>query len=389
MDGWEVELLYQDRITNKKGHSVGTYHNRVRMVYVLDTCTKYPIGYAIGKRENSELIKEALKNAVNHSRELFGQRYAVRQLQSDNFGKGTIREICDAGFAKYYTPAEAGNAKAKIIEPNNRAINNKYCRIIGSIYGNWSGYGVRSKKEKQPNPDLINMNRENFPDYDGVCRQIDAMMALWRADKIDEYRALFEKMPKEMQIPMTDENYLMIFGQNNGQKQLLQHSGLTLTIDGQKYDYDCFDVNFRRHSYTRWEVRYDTADLSKALAVNEDESLRFVLDKKHENSENFTEQTDEDVASKKRVNDYNEQLKQHIINTHEKYTGFAEGKTPALIDSFHADGTLEKLMIIDSRGQHKEQKYLERSLLNPPQEDFKASQVFAEVEEEECVFDGY
>jgi hypothetical protein len=377
MDGWDVELFYRKTEKDKKGHLVTTCNNRVNMVIVLDACMNYPIGYAVGTQENGELIREALKNAANHSRELFGRRYSTRQLPSDRFGIKSIKQISEAGFARHFTPAKAKNAKAKPIEPYNGYINNTYCRM----FPNRSGYGVQSDRDRQPASEFLNMNKKNFPDYAGLLKQIDMIMAMERGRKLEAYRALFEQMPQDKLLPMTDENCLMIFGTNNGHRQLLQHSGLTLTVRGQKYIYDCFDINFRRHSSTRWEVRYDESDMSIALAVNEDESLRFVIEEKYLQPMALTERKEGDAAELKRVNDFNEELKQHIIDTHERYSGFAGGKTPALTDSFKLDGTLEKLMLTDSEGQHKSRRHEERQ---------KSGQTAVPaVTEEECVFEGY
>ena len=60
LDGWDVELYYQETVT-RKGKSVTTYHNRLTVVVVMDAFKKYPIGYAIGKQESAELIKEAMR----------------------------------------------------------------------------------------------------------------------------------------------------------------------------------------------------------------------------------------------------------------------------------------------------------------------------------------
>ncbi|HHT9079692.1 TPA: hypothetical protein ACT5CJ_002484, partial [Flavobacterium psychrophilum] len=70
---------------------------------------KYPIGYAIGSHESPELIKEAMRNAINHTAELFGQRFNPRQLQSDNYQSKTLTPVYEA-CTKYYTPAKVKNA---------------------------------------------------------------------------------------------------------------------------------------------------------------------------------------------------------------------------------------------------------------------------------------
>lgn len=80
LDGWTVELLYQKTRTDKKGHNVTTYTNRLTIVVVLDPCVDYPMGYAVGDHECPELIKAALRNAAIHSRELTGQMLRYNQV---------------------------------------------------------------------------------------------------------------------------------------------------------------------------------------------------------------------------------------------------------------------------------------------------------------------
>lgn len=57
--------------------------------------------------------------------------------------------------------------------------------------------------------------------------------------------------------------------------------GLRPTIGGIKRDYDCFDPKFREYAHVRWAVKYDPDNLDHVLAVNEDGSLRFMLERKH------------------------------------------------------------------------------------------------------------
>jgi hypothetical protein len=52
-----------------------TYNNRLCVVIVLIPMNNYPLGYAIGDRENTELIRQANRNAILHTQELFGQAY--------------------------------------------------------------------------------------------------------------------------------------------------------------------------------------------------------------------------------------------------------------------------------------------------------------------------
>ena len=154
VDGWDAELYYQKR--NAKG--VVTYSNRLTVVVVLDAFNKYPIGYAIGEQECVALITAALRNALNHTAELFGTRYKVDEIQSDRYALKALQPVY-AVCADKFVPARVGNAKAKPIERYFKTLNQQYCQMLP----NWSGFGITSDKHKQPNADALNAHRHSFP----------------------------------------------------------------------------------------------------------------------------------------------------------------------------------------------------------------------------------
>ena len=124
----------------------GFWPNRLTTVVVMDPHCKYPVGYATGEVENHALIMQALRNAVQHTQELFGNYYAAWQLQSDHYGI----KPCKMGFeelAKYITPARARKPWPKPIESYFLKLN-KYCQMH---FSNWSGFGVTSQRDNQPN----------------------------------------------------------------------------------------------------------------------------------------------------------------------------------------------------------------------------------------------
>ncbi|MCM1035557.1 MAG: hypothetical protein NC038_05615 [Paludibacter sp.] len=346
-DGWDVELMYQRRTTNKDGKQVTIFHEKVTMVIVLDACCKYPIGYAIGDYENPNVIKEALRNAAKHTEELFGQMYRTQQIQSDNYGRGALKPSY-VGISGIYTPAKVGNAKAKIIEPWFRYFNKKYCQM----QKNWSGYGVTSKKELQPNSEYLNKYKKEFPDFAGVCEQVVRFLEMERRELRDKYMALFNEMPAEKRIPLPFDQYLMLYGTDNGKRQLLQGNGLTLTIAGKQYQYDCFDHDFRDHASTRWQVRYDPDDMRKVLAVNEDETLHFVLEEKYIQPMALVERKEGDYKELQRVFAFNERQSERISRKLGKHAENVDN----LLNSRKELANLQKFLITDSTGQHKNQR---------------------------------
>jgi hypothetical protein len=341
LDGWDVELLFQDR---KEGTT--TYHNRLTVVIVLDPCCNYPIGYAIGSHETPELITEALRNAANHSAELFGQRYRAHQLQSDHYSIKKLTPLYEA-LSDKVTPAKVKNAKAKVIEPYFRYLNKTYCQLMP----NWSGFGVTSKKENQPNVDFLNRYRHNFPDQEGCARQIEGIINLERSKKSEQYLQLWEGTPQEDKLSLSWSNYLMQFGAETGYRNMLQGTGLQMSIEGIKHSYDCYDPKFREYEAVRWAVKYDPADTSKVLAINEDGTLRFELEEKYVQPMALKERKPGDYQQLDRVRGFNAALVENIT---EKRAASALMVGQLFENNKALEGTTTKLLLVDSKGQHKD-----------------------------------
>ncbi|HBX44449.1 MAG TPA: hypothetical protein DEG28_00950 [Porphyromonadaceae bacterium] len=364
LDGWDVELLYQkvtiskykDKATGEtKERQTITYHHRPTVVVVLDACCKYPIGYAVGTHETPELTKAALRNAAQHTAQLFGKMYRANQLQSDRYSIKTLTPIYEV-MAKKVTPARAKNAKAKIIEPYFNSINKKWCQMLP----NWSGFGITSDRDKQPNTEYLNKYKSSFPDFEGVCTQVEMIIQRERDEKIEKYMELWNSMDESKKIELSQESYLLNFGETTGRTILLRGSGLHPTILGQRRDYDCFDVRFRDFASEKWKVMYDPDDLSHVLAVNDDETRRFVLEEKYVQPMALTDQKEGDSEQLKRVRDFNKGLTDTMIERGTKSINIVRQhiQETRSID----DETLKRILITDSAGQHKNVKSQARRL---------------------------
>ncbi|MGL5682665.1 MAG: hypothetical protein ACRDDZ_06345 [Marinifilaceae bacterium] len=355
-DGWDAELLYQAKQMNKQKHWITTYHNRLTLVVVLDPFNKYPIGYAIGTHENPALIKEAFRNAIKHTKELFGQYYKPLQLQSDNYGRGALKPFYSA-LTDIYSPAAAHNAKAKTIEPWFGYFNNKYCKLMP----NWSGYGVTSRKENQPNMDALQKNKHLWPDQQGCADQLRKFVEMDRALKREEFMIGWGNVAEENKLKMSVSDYLMLFGETTGFTNKLEGQGVGVTLLGEKVWFDCFDLDFRNWGHKDFIIKYDPEDVTKVVAVvNEGSKTQpmegtkhFILERKHMQPMAVVEQTDEDRAQLKRVRDFNRIAETTIIAEQQKATELVE----ALFDEHpQLNDTLAKFLITDSRGQHKNQR---------------------------------
>ena len=356
LDGWTVELLYQTTKQDKKGHNVTTYTNRLTMVVVLDVFNNYPIGYAVGTHESPALIKEALRDAAKHTAELTGQMLRANQIQSDRYAIKTMADLY-AIMGDKVTPAQAHNAKAKPVEPYFNYLNTNYCIRCN----NWSGFGITSNPKRQPNSDALNSLRHQFPDEAGLRAQIDEMMRLERMGKCEAFAAGLEKLKPEHRLPMSRESYLLNFGASTGFKNVLEGQGLRPRILGIKRDYDCFDLSFRDHAAERWTVLYDPDDLSSVLAVNEAGTRRYMMEEKYVQPMALVDRRPGDAEQLQRVRDFNKELE---ARTAERM-GEAYRRTEQIIAGTPAlRGSIEdRLLITDSRGQHKDRRSEKRARL--------------------------
>lgn len=359
LDGWDAELLYQRQETNTKGQTITTYTNRLTMVVVLDPYNNYPIGYAIGTNETPALIKEALRNAINHTKELFGERYKPLQLQTDNYQIKKMKELYTL-LTKHFTPAKVKNSKAKVIEQYFDKFNSEYFQKRMAI--NWSGHNINSRKDNQPNADYLNKIRHKFPDEVGCRKQLTEAIEADRAKKVEAYKTHFAQLPKADRMPLPFEEYLRLFGQTTGYTNRLRGDGITPTIAGELYWYDSFDLNFRKYAHLDWCLLYDPEDMSQVLAVNAEshqgklikpiDSIAFMLERKHQQPMALYDRTEGDAAQLQRIIKHKEALREQVINrTADNYNTLQELFThnPQL-------ETLQKLLITDSQGQHKIQK---------------------------------
>jgi hypothetical protein len=127
-----------------------------------------------------------------------------------------------------------------------------------------------------------------------------------------------------------------------------------------KHSYDCFDPNFRKHASVRWEVRFDPEDMRTALAVNEDETLQFMLESKYVQPMALIERGEGDYEQMRRVIDYNEAQAKEIMTAISGYEERAREMIEESPGTMAELETLQKLLITDSRGQHKNQRNVAR-----------------------------
>lgn len=355
VDGWDTELFYQRRATDPAtGRSVTTYHHRPTVVAIVDPFNKYIIGYAIGTRETPALIRQAFRNAFGHVRELLGGYFKPWQLQSDNYGGKELRSFFEA-CAYHYTPAAVGNAKAKMIEPFFNRFNRQYLRLLP----NSSGYGVKSRSRAQVSDDWIEAHKRSFPDYAGCVDQIERMIAFDRELKREDYVKGWVGTLDDDRLAFDKADFLYAFGETAAPRKL-NADGVRLQLDGQKYWYDCFDPEFRSYGHATFFLRYDPADMSEVMAIEnagtqrepKEGTVRFLLERKYEQPMALRDREPGDAEALARVRRFNEAMTEDVIRKRKE-----SGDTVRALFEEHADrlaDTLTAHVITDSLGRHKD-----------------------------------
>src|SRR5690606_21782994 len=204
--------------------------------------------------------------------------------------------------------------------------------------------------------------RHSFPDEEGCRLQIEHAIEMKRLEVRDKFLANWEKVTDKDKLVCDTMDYLGLFGQITGYTNRLHHYGLQLTVGGEEFTYDTFDVRFRELSHIDWCVKYDPDDMTLVLAVDakslnnklveEFGTHKFLLDHKHDQPMALKDRKDSDAVELSRVNQFNRQLEGNLV---ERGARNYEVLNP-ILNRPELEGTLTKLLLVDSLGQHKDNK---------------------------------
>ena len=339
LDGWTAELYYQDR--DARGVN---YWHRLVVEIVVDVMNDYPIGYAIGEQETSELITAALQNAVHHTREVLGGHYAPWQIQSDHYSLKAMTPKYGA-LAKYVTPASVGNAKAKPIERYFAYLESEYLWALT----NNGGHNITAKT--QANDEWLNAHKYQFPDREGLEQQIGKIIEIERSRKIAAVREAWQQGDPRFHRELNMSEYLLAFGET-GKGNMLTPNGLKLIRDGVEYKFDSFDIEMREHRGERWTLRYDLGDMNQALAVSEDGRLRYMVEAKKKVPMALVDYEEQDWKALTEYRQFNAQLTERVT----EHVCEVQDRAREFVTREQLESPMSALLLTDSKGQHKDNK---------------------------------
>lgn len=227
------------------------------------------------------------------------------------------------------------------------------------MFDNWSGFGVQSGSKNQPNSEYLNKIRHHFPSQEGCYQQLENIILAERTAKKSEFLNKWQDVTNQYRLPMTKESLLIALGASSGKTNRLTGEGIRIKVKGETLFYDSFDLNFRKLKHLDWQIKYNPNNLEEAIAISPNGEYRFELEPKYTQPMALAEQNQTDVEQRVRVNNYNKELTSYIIEERQKNNAILE----PLFENPLLNDTLAKHLLVDSQGQHKNQRNHEKNTL--------------------------
>jgi hypothetical protein len=269
-DDNDLDLYFVEETSKGKN-----YFNRQKLIVVMDAFNDYILGYAHADTVTADLVKLAFVDAMHHIRELSGSWHLAHQLQTDNWGRGTLTPFYQS--ISNYTPATAKVARAKYIE---QAFGKKWHQAL-KLYPNYAGQNITAKNKI--NEDYLALMKKEFPAKEYASQQIEHFINTMRnivSDKTgltkqQEWLQAFQESEKSKERMINDMQFLHLFGQTHDYSNRITNKGLTPVINGMERVYEIPEEFYLETVGKKVSIIYDPLDFSRVL-VTDGGSLRFM-----------------------------------------------------------------------------------------------------------------
>ncbi len=197
IDGTPVQMYYKDG---------GRLYSNLYMYVVTDAASSAIIGYALGTSENSGLVLNALRDAMER------QMYAPVQLQYDNASANTQAAVqaLMGNMSEVAFPCQPYRARAKYVE----AIQGHFQTAVQRLYPNFKGGNITARSlDSRINPDEARKIKQCAPTLEGLKRQAAEAVETWNntAHKRDKYGIPQGMTPMQKYESAADKNKRLSF----------------------------------------------------------------------------------------------------------------------------------------------------------------------------------
>lgn len=269
-DDNDLDLYFVEETSKGKN-----YFNRQKLIVVMDAFNDYILGYAHGDTVTADLIRLAFLDAMHHIKELTGSWFLAHQLQTDNWGKGTLTPFYQS--IATYTPATAKVARAKYIE---RAFHDKWHPTL-RCYPNYAGQNITAKKKI--NEDHLALMKKEFPSKEYAPQIIEHFIGTLRnlvnektgMSKQQEWLQAFKASEKSQEKQIGELQMMTLFGQAHNYSNRITNRGITPVLNGIERVYEIPEEFYLSTVGKQVQVIYDPLDFSRVL-ITDGGSLRFM-----------------------------------------------------------------------------------------------------------------
>ncbi len=337
IDGTAIPLYYQE---GKNAYA------RLNAFVVLDEHSWCVLGFMVSHSENSEQVIKSLQMACTLNKVL------PHQIQFDNSAaiKSVRTQMVIEKIAKYGTPTQVGNARAKVIEPFFKQL---FARILKFEDGYAFSPVMGKTLDSAQNRDALQVQIKAGLIPQGRASAIDHFIEVlntWNkhtfnglSSPLAKYRKSMEDT-SELQRPFThmmevDAFWTMAgdFGKveiiEDGKKKIATHFkaeeftynnwGLRLQIDNVKHDFDTMDAAWWSKSIgEKFNVKYDPTNIDRVYLYQNgkpvaDENGKFVcLKNKEVYHSAIADHKEGEMAAIHSANNLRKEHKKQVIQRH-------------------------------------------------------------------------
>jgi hypothetical protein len=270
----------------------GNVYNRYVSIVVTDSHCDYVLGksYAPITSDMGDtmqlMIRHAYLDAMYNIRRLTGGWYLPFELKADKYALKSLLPFYTK-IGNFVTPSH-GNKHRGYIEQFFRSNTWKRSQKLISE-GNYNGNNITARNTGV-NKEWLDANKNFRPQIgDAAEAQIENFFSLLRTlpdftrenmnakSKEQQWLEAFNALPIEKKRPITDEQFLLIFGISPKNRQItINNRGVEPQINGERYSYDLPETwMYNKLIGEKVSVVYDPFDMSRVLVTNYD-SIRFV-----------------------------------------------------------------------------------------------------------------
>jgi hypothetical protein len=280
-DGSPFELLYKDEVYNKSEKTTTVKIGTMTILMTIDAHDDYCEGFLLCESETSANVRDLTRQCYRN------MGYLSAQIQSDNSSAVSGNDMPTWLRSAYgrFTPAEAHNARSKVIEQ-------RFGKIwkTTKLFANAAGLGSQTKTlDSKVNQDWLAIIRKDpdlLPNREKLFRQVAGIMLKYN-DKIrpEKKESVYEgahrfdaQQRAELLYEWRGKDGVAV--QNPYKLQAREtytftNKGLLMTVNGEQHTYEAGEYNggldmafYTKHITNKFFVKYDPADLNEILLVD-------------------------------------------------------------------------------------------------------------------------